>query len=103
MSERERQRDKLVTNRVITDGFDLNLHIPHRYVPLAVIQLGLLEASGAPKLALHVLGALLVAARAANALALSGFGPVNRVPGTAGTMALLATMSVWLVVKGVGL
>lgn len=90
---------------VTTDDFDSTFlpHLTHRYVPLAVIQLGLLEAAGDPKPALHVLGAGLVAARGANAAALSGFGPVNRVPGTLGTIVVVTTMSLWLVAKGVGL
>jgi uncharacterized membrane protein YecN with MAPEG domain len=74
----------------------------HRCIPLALLQIALLESSSrVPGLALHGLGAALVASRGAHAAALAG--TMSRVPGVVGTTAVIATASLALLAQGLGL
>jgi uncharacterized membrane protein YecN with MAPEG domain len=70
------------------------------YVPMILILLGLLEVNGAPKLAIHIMGAALVIARICHA---QGFrhdtmAGKGRFVGAAGTALLLLVTSIWAIV-----
>jgi len=65
------------------------------YVPLALILLALLEDAGAPRLALHVIGGLLVVARLAHAYGLGYHEGRNypRMLGALATFLLIGALS----------
>jgi uncharacterized membrane protein YecN with MAPEG domain len=70
------------------------------WVPLALILIALLEMNIALKLPIHILGAVLVAARASHAFALRAdtMQGVGRLFGAMSTALVVATASAWLIV-----
>ena len=77
--------------------------IPRRYVPLALVQLGLLEAGGLPTAACAGLALAFGAARTMHAAAMSGEANFKwRVRGTMGTGMVLMIQSALLVAVAAG-
>lgn len=72
------------------------------YVPILLVLIALIEGSGAPTWAVHVLGAVLVVCRAAHAFGLSGSIGVSagRFVGASGTFLLLLVCGVWGILIG---
>jgi len=70
------------------------------WVPLALLLVALLEMNIAPKLPIHILGAVLVLARISHALALraDSMQGAGRTLGAMGTALVVAVSSVWLIV-----
>lgn len=75
------------------------------YVPLLLVLMGLIEATGGPAWALHAIGIVLVVGRLGHAYGLGGTegASVGRAVGAGGTMVLLLVCSVWAVLRGVGI
>lgn len=63
------------------------------YVPTALIMMGLIEAAGAPALAVHGMGCGLVAARVAHAYGLGRLGSRNY-PRTLGALATFLVLAI---------
>ncbi len=88
-------------------GDNLELHLAMRrqanfveYVPMILILVALLEMDGAPKLAIHCMGAGLVIFRACHALGVEAhtMSSKGRFVGAAGTALTLLIASVWAIV-----
>jgi uncharacterized membrane protein YecN with MAPEG domain len=75
------------------------------YVPLLLVLIGFLEASGAPAWAVHAMGVVLVVCRLAHAQGLSGSEGTSpgRAVGAGGTLLLLLVGAVWAVLRGIGI
>ena len=72
------------------------------YAPFGLLLLALVELSGAPVLATHVLGALLLAGRALHAWGFSASPPIMnaRVLGTAFTLLMILISALGLILHG---
>ena len=70
------------------------------YVPLALILIWLMEANGAPNLAIHCLGAGLVVTRLCHAVGLKAdtIQGAGRLVGAAGTALVTVVASIWVIV-----
>ena len=69
------------------------------WVPLALLLIALLELDGAPKTAIHVLGAILVVSRVSHAIGLrpDTMKSFARLIGAAGTVLVTLVSSLWLI------
>ncbi len=66
------------------------------WVPITLIVLALMEAQGGPRLAVHIMGALLVVARLLHAQGLTdSITNPGRAIGAFGTVAVLAVAAIW--------
>ncbi len=67
------------------------------YVPLALILIGILEVNGVSTVALHALGAGLLAARISHALSLrvDTIEGIGRAVGAVGTLLVTLVASIW--------
>ena len=72
------------------------------YAPIGLILLGLTEATGAPALAVHLLGLMLLAGRVLHGVGFWGKRPVMRlrVPGMILTTVMIALSAMGLLVHG---
>ena len=91
----------------VGDGGDPDLLLAMRrhgnfteYVPLALILIGILEVNGVSTVALHALGAGLLATRIAHAtgLRVDTMEGVGRAAGAVGTMLVILVASIWSIV-----
>ena len=75
------------------------------YVPLLLVLMGFIEASGGAAWALHAIGIVLVVGRVAHAFGLAGTegASLGRAVGAGGTTLLLLGCSVWAVLLGLGI
>jgi uncharacterized membrane protein YecN with MAPEG domain len=71
------------------------------FVPLTLILIGLIEATGAPALAIHALGAVLVICRVSHAIGLKAdtTAGAGRAIGAAGSVLVLVVASIWSIVS----
>ncbi|MEE2663752.1 MAG: MAPEG family protein [Myxococcota bacterium] len=92
----------------VGDGGDSELLVAMRrhanfieYVPLALVLIALVEMSGAPALAIHLLGGGLVVSRLCHAIGLNAdtIQSAARIVGAAGTMLVTLVASVWAIVS----